>query len=58
MLRDHPLCYQESYLPELLYVPRIRFGRRCTVRPALQEELLPVPLGLNDRITEILDVTC
>ena len=29
-----PLCYQESCLPELLSVLRIRFGRPCTVQRA------------------------
>jgi len=32
--RGHPLCYQESCLPELLYVLRIRFGRSSTARRA------------------------
>ena len=39
VLRDHPLCYQESCLLELLYVLRIRFGRHFTVRRARLEVL-------------------
>ena len=33
-LLDHPLCYQESCLTELLCVLRIRFGRPSTVQGA------------------------
>jgi len=50
VLRDHPLCYQESCLPELLCVLRIRFGRPSTVRRA-GLGVLGTPDRLLSRVT-------
>src|SRR6266480_2102380 len=50
VLRDHPLCDQESCLPELLCVLRIRFGRPSTVRRA-GLGVLGTPDRLLSRVT-------
>ena len=50
VLRDLPLCYRESCLPELLYVLRIRFGRSSTTRRAGLEVLgIPKPFCPESR---------
>jgi hypothetical protein len=50
VLRDLPLCYRESCLPELLYVQRTRFGRPSSARRA-GLGVLGIPEPLLSRIT-------